>query len=288
MMKNIARLVLSLLVASALACAVTIAQPSGLIILKGQTKEYVNEIIQTPFVSVETGGTLILRGTTLLIDGASEGAGNIWVKPGATMRILNNSNITSANSYNYTFWVDAGATFEMRDSKISRCGYGATEKNMGLYVQTNDAVIENSIFGNNHQCLLLNGANNAKVVGNQFNECELQAVLVKYLSSAEISSNEFSINDEQLDSLSLSSCLSTIVSDNVFENPYGIGLLKTNSSVIKNNEFKDASGYSITISTSGSDSKENLLENNIIAGKLFVRGMSNTVKGGSVKNELYI
>ena len=136
---NFGKLLLcSLVSASMVFAAVSQPIPAGLIIGKGQVFEYENEVIQTPFVTVEAGGTLVLRGSTLLIEGASEGAGNIWVKPGATMQILNSSNVTSANAYNYTFWVNETAVFEMRDSFVSKCGRpaaGLDYQKLGMLVE---------------------------------------------------------------------------------------------------------------------------------------------------------
>ena len=289
-MKNIARLLLSLLATSALVCAATIAQPSGLIILKGQTKEYVNEIIQTPFVTVEAGGTLILRGTTLLVDGASEGAGNVHVKPGGTMLILNGSNVTSANSYSYTFWVNETANFEMRDSGMSKCGRvgGPTDYHIrGMLIKADSAIIENTVFGDNHFCIIVSGAKNAGITKNTFNGC-YRAITLNGTSSARIENNDFKTGEVGQYSLYLASSVDALVSDNTFENPAGIGLLKTNSSIIRNNEFGDSTGPSITLSTENHDSKENVLENNTIAGRLKVQGVSNTINGGSVGTELFI
>ena len=288
-MRNIARLLLYLVASAAIvSAAVTEPMPMGIVVNTGETLDLSGRTVQTPSVTVNSGGTLILSGTTLIMDGASNGTANIWVK-GGTMKILASSEIKSANANRYTFWVDAGSTFEMKDSRMSGCGYISSENNKtGLFVKANGAIIENNDFASNRVCVLLSGANSAKVIGNRFNQCEKQAIFVEYSNSAEISSNSFSTNDPLQYSLLLSSCLNTIVSDNVFNNPRGLGLVKTNSSTIKNNEFKDSTGYSITLSTHGADSKENLLENNSVAGTLFVRGTSNIVKGGSVQTELYI
>ncbi|PIT85636.1 hypothetical protein COU36_02135, partial [Candidatus Micrarchaeota archaeon CG10_big_fil_rev_8_21_14_0_10_59_7] len=278
------------LVASAAVVAAATAEmvPAGIVVGKGQTLEYTDKTIQTPSVTVESGGTLILSGTTLVMDGASNGTANIWVK-GGTMKILASSEIKSANENRYTFWVDAGSTFEMRDSTMSGCGYqSVADSTKGLLIKADGTTIENNDFGINYVCVIFDGTRNAKITGNRFSQCELQAASVKNSNSAEISSNEFSINDEQRDSLLLSSCLSVIVSDNVFENPFGIGLTTTNSSIIKNNELRDSTGSSITINAQGGYSKENMLENNMVAGRLNIKGISNTVKGGAVRAELYI
>ncbi|MFH0835359.1 MAG: right-handed parallel beta-helix repeat-containing protein [Candidatus Micrarchaeota archaeon] len=289
MMKNIARLLLYLVASATLVAAATTEQmPKGITVATGQTLDLTGRTIQTPTVVVNSGGTLLLSGTTLIMDGASNGTANIWVK-GGTMNILASSEIKSANENRYTFWVDAGSNFEMRDSKISECGYISSENNkMGLLVKANGVIIENNYFGSNRVCVLLSQADSAKIIGNQFNNCEKQAVFVEYSSSVEISSNEFSTNDPAQYSISLSSCLNNVVSDNVFNNPNGLGLVKTNSSTISGNDFRDPTEYSITLSTEYWDSKEDILENNTIAGKLFIRGTSNTVKGGSVGTELRI
>ena len=56
---NFWRMLLSLLATSALACAAVVVQPAGLVVRDGEVKEYDNQTIQTPSVTVESGGTLV-------------------------------------------------------------------------------------------------------------------------------------------------------------------------------------------------------------------------------------
>ncbi|PIT85767.1 hypothetical protein COU36_01420, partial [Candidatus Micrarchaeota archaeon CG10_big_fil_rev_8_21_14_0_10_59_7] len=291
---NLGRLLLYLIATSTLAAAAATGieqMPKGITVNAGQTLDLSGRTIQTPSVTVN-GGTLILNGTTLIMDGTTDGGANIWVKAGGTMNILSSSEIKSANSYNYTFWVDAGATFEMRDSKISQCGYGAVEKNKGLYVQADNAIIENNVFGENHYCLFLKGMRNAKVLGNEFDGCSMRALTATQSTTAEISSNIFGINKNQealLTSVSLISTLDSLVSGNVFLNERGIELSLTNATTLSNNSFSEGP-ESLSIGTSGdtcpSCSVDNILEDNQINGKLSIYGMRNTVRGGTVKAEL--
>ena len=289
-MKNIARLLLYLVASAAIVAAATVAEqmPQGITVGKGQTLELTDKTIQTPSVTVESGGTLILHGTTLLMDGTTVSPASIWAKSGAAVQILNGSNVTSANGNGYTFWVDSGSAFEMRDGEISKCGVeGPTERNRGLYVQANNAVIENNVLGDNYYCLFLIGTQSAQVIDNKFNGCEMQAIKAQNAGFTQMSSNYFSINDQALYSVILSSCLNTVVSNNLFENAYGLGLAQTNASAISSNNFTNSEGPSIGL-IQGSDSKENILEENIMTGRLDISGISNTVKGGSVGSELNV
>jgi len=289
MMKNIARLLLYLVASATLVAAATTEQmPKGITVASGQTLDLTGRTVQTPTVVVNSGGTLLLSGTTLIMDGASNGTANIWVKDG-TMKILAASEIKSANANRYTFWVDAGSTFEMRDSTMSGCGYESSgDSTKGMLIKASGAILENNDFGINYVCVILDGTSNVKITSNRFNNCEYQAASVSNSNSAEISSNVFSKNYPTQYSVRLSSCLNAAVFDNTFDNSFGIGLLHTNASVIRKNNFNDPTGPSIMISTDYHDSKENLLENNTIAGRLKIEGFSNIIKGGSVGTELFI
>ena len=291
---NFGRLLFCLVAVSLFVTAATVEQnPKGITVPAGQTLELVNRTIQTPSVLVEDGGTLVLSGTTLLMSGATDGAANIWVKKGGSMQILVGSNITSANDKNYAFWVDAGSAFEMRDSLISRCGMeGLPEKNRGPYVQANNAIVENNVFGDNYYCLYLNGTQSAKVIGNNFTVCSWQALVVQYSVSTEVSSNDFGENNPDQYSLAFTSSLNSVISDNVFQRIYGLDIgYGVNSTSVRNNSFEYVGAVeSVLVGAPGCPicSVQNVLENNAINGKLSIYGMDNTVKGGYVRNELIV
>ena len=289
---NIARMLFWLLASSTVVCALTtINEPLGVVIHDGETKEYNNETVKTPFVTVESGGTLILHGTTLLINGASEGAGNIWVKPGGTMRILEDSNITSANAYSYTFWVNENAVFEMRDSKMGGCGReaGVAEYDkLGLHVKADSAVIKGNIFGDNHYCLIINGARNVKVSGNAFKKC-YRSLTVKAASSVTTENNNFETEGPKEFSVNLISSLDAVVSNNTFRNPKGLSLDLTNRTKVANNSFLAlGEADAVLIGFGNPYSVENVLENNAIGGRLEIYGEKNVVKGGFVGSSLLL
>ncbi|MFH0834818.1 MAG: NosD domain-containing protein [Candidatus Micrarchaeota archaeon] len=295
MMRNIARLLLYLVASAAIVAAATTEQiPKGITVAAGQTLDLTGRTIQTPTVVVNSGGTLLLSGTTLIMDGASNGTANIWVK-GGTMKILAASEIKSANVNRYTFWVDAGSTFEMRDSTVSGYGYqSVADTTKGMLVKADSADIENNDFGINYVCVIFDGTKNAKITGNRFNQCEIQATMVKNSNSVDISSNIFGKGNPETGyfSATLSSTLNSIISGNAFLNELGIELRSaTNGTTINNNSFELSTLYeSIIIGSVGDGcptcSVENVLENNQIDGKLSIYGMRNTVRGGTVKAEL--
>ncbi|PIT85712.1 hypothetical protein COU36_01790, partial [Candidatus Micrarchaeota archaeon CG10_big_fil_rev_8_21_14_0_10_59_7] len=172
------------------------------------------------------------------MDGASDGAANIWVKSGGTMNILDSSEIKSANDKNYTFWVDAGSAFEMKDSTINRCGTeGPTEKNRGLYVQADNAKIENNVFGENYYCLFLTNTRSASISKNSFNGCSIKPLIIRYSTSPVILSNNFASGKLGQYSVELDSSLDAIISNNTFDNQLALLLDKTNSSSIEGNVF---------------------------------------------------
>ena len=119
--------------------------------LIGNATVWKNEIITlNGNLTVNETGTLILDNVTLLMNCTENGSYHIKVLSGGEMRILNNSNISSANEYRYLFWVRNDSKFEMRDSELHECGYewGVHGDHDGLWINTDNTTIYNSSFSN--------------------------------------------------------------------------------------------------------------------------------------------
>ena len=120
--------------------------------LIGNATVWKNEIITlNGNLTVNETGSLTLDNVTLLMNCTQNGSYHIEVQTGGEMRILNSSNISSANEYRYLFWVRNGSKFEMRDSKLSECGYGGlVDEDQGLFIEANTTQINNCTFSNNY------------------------------------------------------------------------------------------------------------------------------------------
>ena len=109
---------------------------------------------------IQKGGSLTLRNTTLKLSCHLNGSNYIYVRNGGSLLIYDKDNdpttvhdgsiITSynlANNTRFNFCVFSGALFEMKNSELRNCGYKwYAELNEGLYIETDNSVIENCTF----------------------------------------------------------------------------------------------------------------------------------------------
>ena len=118
---------------------------------------------------VENGGDLTLRAVTLTMNNSYNGEYGIRIKSGGAITIEEGTVITAASdSAHFSFAVESGAGFLMKDSELSRCGWGPDSEELGdkatilsgirgLVVDTSNAVIEENTLSNNHVGIILTG-----------------------------------------------------------------------------------------------------------------------------------
>ena len=118
---------------------------------------------------VENGGNLTLRAVTLTMNNSYNGEYGIRVKSGGAITIEEGSVITAtSDSDRFSFAVESGARFLMRNSELSRCGWGPDSEDLwdkvpilsgmrGLVIDTSNAVIEGNTLSNNHVGIILTG-----------------------------------------------------------------------------------------------------------------------------------
>ncbi|MFB0560736.1 MAG: nitrous oxide reductase family maturation protein NosD [Candidatus Lokiarchaeia archaeon] len=143
------------------------------------------EIVLNGNLTVASGGVLTLTNVTLMVNCSSDGQHRIEVQSGGALYINDTdgdpttkgdaSNITAYNpSYSYLFWVDSGAAFQMNNSEVRYCGYWnwpfTDRDDMGLWINTNDTIIENNTFSNNHIGLILVYAHHSSIRNNNFTD----------------------------------------------------------------------------------------------------------------------
>ena len=124
-------------------------QPASGDWLINNTTTLKNEIIDhSSNIIVNEGGSLILDNSTLKMNCETGGQYRITVKSGGAITIKENSHLTRSGKANYIFIVEAGASFEMTDSKLEYCGIDDEDyKLTGPYFAC-DGSITNSIVDN--------------------------------------------------------------------------------------------------------------------------------------------
>ena len=71
------------------------------------------------------------------------------------------SKIFTNNSNKFTFWIESGAKFEMKNSEINNCGYDSLDiKNTGLWINSDNITIKRSVLSNNYNGIIFNESKN--------------------------------------------------------------------------------------------------------------------------------
>lgn len=118
------------------------------------------EIILNGNLTIASGGCLKLTSVILRVNCSANGSNHIEVQSGGKLYINDTdgnpntrndaSVITAYNpNYRFLFLVKSGATFEMKNSELHYCGYNFTPYNRGLFINTNNTIIENNFLTNN-------------------------------------------------------------------------------------------------------------------------------------------
>ncbi|MBC8417055.1 MAG: right-handed parallel beta-helix repeat-containing protein [Desulfobacterales bacterium] len=104
-----------------------------------------NQKIVLAGISVESGGSLILRNVEI-ITGASDRCSDLGVASGGSLKIYDSKITHLSNGYGFQFQPSKGSVFVMSGTELQVCGhewpYG------GLQIYTDNALIENSVLKN--------------------------------------------------------------------------------------------------------------------------------------------
>jgi parallel beta-helix repeat protein len=206
-------------------------------------------------LTINETGNLTLDNVTLLMNCTENGSYHIKVLSGGEMHILNNSNISSANEYRYLFWVRNDSKFEMRDSELHECGYerGMHGDRGGLWINTDSAIIYNSVFSNCMSGILFYQVKNFSVSNCSFSNNNV-GVYLSQATNIEIidcilSENNYGIYLEHSSDNTISNCTissnndtgiyiedssdNTVTSNQIHNNSYGIYLsFSSNNNII--------------------------------------------------------
>ena len=130
------------------------------------------EILLDGNLIVEGGGSLTLRNARLTLNGTYNGQYGIRVKSGGTLTVEGSAIQAARDDGRFSFVVEAGNPFVMRDSELHGCGWGQPYPNpnediLGLTIYSNDPIIKNSIFSNNFSAIRLReGGSGGVIEGN--------------------------------------------------------------------------------------------------------------------------
>ena len=148
-------------------------------------------------LEVEDGGDLTLRGVTLTMNNSYDGEYGILVKSGGVIAIESETVITAAfDSAHFTFVVEEGAQFSMKDSELHRCGWGEPypeyDDTIGLTILANSPTIENNLFSDNFVAIRLNLGSGGTIIGNRFTANVRDSINLTSWTAALITDNTFS------------------------------------------------------------------------------------------------
>ncbi|MCK5560298.1 MAG: right-handed parallel beta-helix repeat-containing protein, partial [Thermoplasmata archaeon] len=154
------------------------------------TQSYTDEIIVlTGNLTIESGGALTLKNVTLMMNCTTiDGQYKLEVLNGGTLEIADKdndpatiddiSNITdspfdSDNNTGYDFEycirIEGGASFSLKNSLVREAGFGGFgSKNYGIYIETDNVIIQNTSFIHNYYGIYLSLVENATVCYNNF------------------------------------------------------------------------------------------------------------------------
>ena len=215
-------------------------------------------------LAIDAGGKLGFNNVTLMMNATetetddysievnSGGAFHVNSKDGSPSIITNGDN-TSAY---YTFHVNSGSEFTMRNSELHNCGYDWKEppnKDAGLWINTDDTVlVNNTITGNYYVGAFFYQSDNHTVVDNTVNSNRWFGIRLIYSKGSRIIGNAV---DSTIDGITLShSPDGEIFGNMVSSNRDGIRVTSSSDATIANNTASSNGRYGIMV-TSSSDCK---------------------------------
>jgi parallel beta-helix repeat protein len=157
--------------------------------------EYTNTtIIVNGNLTIEPNADLRLRNVTLKMNGTSNGTVEIRVKSGGVqggaLRILDYDGVPSVvtsniadGAHRFGFVVESGlpsAYFAMRGSELHECGWDYTGdySDGGLWIGSENAVVENNEISDCFGGIIFNGAVNPTITGNYIQNCTMATGIV--------------------------------------------------------------------------------------------------------------
>ena len=166
---------------------------------------------------IKFGGGLIFKNVTLLMNCPVNGTYNIEIENGGMFLIFDyddnplttndSSIITSAipnSRHRFHFYVKKGATFQMKNSKLSQCGYNLVENPTyywmeGLCIETSNSIIENCILSENRIGLMIfHFSNNSQILNTTISNNLLGGLYIGSIASVPRSETTVTSNSARI------------------------------------------------------------------------------------------
>lgn len=248
-------------------------------------------------LEVEAGGELTLRGVTLTMNNSYHGEYGIRVKAGGAVTIEETTEITAASdSARFGFAVESGAEFLMKDSKLSRCGWGPDSEELGddatilsgirgLVIDAANAAVEGNTLSDNYVGIILTGPG-ISLDNNNIHSNKVHGLYLRNASTC-------MINNNSIQHSSISSPFRIAEGEKNIINGNTISLSTIHRGVIEVIGSHENTIESNTISGFGMGillmfvCNNNLVENNTIStdeAGIMVWGWDNTIKGNTISD----
>lgn len=193
-------------------------------------------------LTVTTGGNLTLVNTTVAINGSHDGEYHVQVQSGGTFNAQEGSAVRAVDPDTaYTFSVADGATFALRNTTISDIGdsWVPIEED-GLYIETDNVVIENSTFRNNDYGVILDSANHSRLRNVTVIDGSSYGIYVR--DSVDVEVTGHGANDATWGVVFLRTNDSRFIDNDLSERATEVRIDQSRNVTIANNSFVD-SGY---------------------------------------------
>jgi parallel beta-helix repeat protein len=217
------------------------------------TENYTDEIIVlTGNLTVLSGGNLTFNNVTLMMNCTNyDGEYEIEVLGGGSFQILGNSNVTDSTfdvddggalDYEYLFWVRDTANFTMKDSEVHECGWNGSYK--GLTIETDDTIIENSLFSNNYCGIYFYQSSNNLISNVTAKENGREGIYLHYSYNNDIINTNVSSNEDT--GIFIDYCDNNVlVNITGIDNWAGVYLFWADYNTVKNSTFLHNSNYGV-------------------------------------------
>jgi parallel beta-helix repeat protein len=243
---------------------------------------------------VQSGGSLTLEGVTLEMDATFDGEFGITVEPGGSLYI-NQSIVRSQDPLHAFFFTVNGASFELRNSELHNCGWGANSEYLGdgetilsgargLVIATSGAIVQGNTLSDNCVGVILAGSD-ITLDDNYIHSNTVHGIYGHENAACHITGN--TIQHGTVSSpLKLANASNYHISQNtiICEIHRGVvELMWSSGNVIEENQISGL-GVGLLLMFASSD---NTIQNNTISTDecgIMIWGWNNTVTGNTISN----
>ena len=243
--------------------------PSGDWLITGLTIVDSETLIINGSIIVENGGVLVIKNSTIYMNLARDGEYWIEVRTGGNLTVIN-STIAPYDTSRFFIRVFPGALFRLDGAEIWYVGVAGDPQSQGLWIATDNVLINNSKIYYAYVAIYLDGAKDVLIQNTATWECKYGVKMVNADSINVETNNQIQASEYAI--LLLSSRNIVINTNTITGNIY---LLSTSNSSISRNALK---GYIYLASASNN---VNITQNDVDKGFIRVAYSNNTRISGN-------